>query len=541
MQSISIKRDNKEIESALDFIEGQLSGARVSSKYIMQTQMLAEDVIATMVEVEPEGGDISIYVYKSMGLMTVRLESEGQDISSRLLEQETQEDMDIKAHNALAAVRRILFTAHQDKYKFAYKNGVNTVTIIAGEPYKRQARVSVYSMLLAVIVAVVLRLLFPAEWIASLNSVVLSPVTDIFINLLNMVVAPLVFFSIASSMGTITDFNELGKVGRGIILFYLATTFMAIMVGLTSSSLVKICGFGDLSYLSDGVVSDPGQLGNISDFIVSMFPNNFFEAFVESNTLEVIVLAILVGIATAKMGEYTQHVSKFLDIANRLFLTITSLITEFIPIMIFCSLLSLIATADLSTLGHLAKFLIASIITLLCMPLVYMLVILVTTRQNPLKIMKEFVPVYLTAFNLRSSSATIPTSMKICDKALKISPKVYTFSIPLGATINMDGSSVFMILSAMFFAQAFGVQIDPSQIGSMIAMIVFMSMAMPGTVGGGVAMYGALYASVGIPDTALTILIAILNLTDPIITSSNVMGDMTGTYVVAKRNGYVRE
>ena len=258
------------------------------------------------------------------------------------------------------------------------------------------------------------------------------------------------------------------------------------------------------------------------------------------NTLQIIVIAVLIGLGAGKLGEKTDRVSNFLNNANELFLKVTGLITKFIPIMIFASITSLTISIDLEGLTTIIGFLIVVILAMMAMFVVYNIIVMISAKTSPIKYTKAAFSAWLNAFALVSSNGAISHTMDVCHKKLKISPKIYSFSIPLGATLNMDGSSIGFILYVLFFAKVFGITLGPGQLAMLVFMVIILSMGTPGVPGAAVISMSTLFAQFGIPIEALAIYIGLNAIIEPIATANNVFGDITGTYVVAKRYNLVR-
>ena len=534
---------NENISLAVDFIKSSFEKEKAKKEDITRTMLLAEEIIATMLEGENAPKEFAVKIYKSLTIPTVRIEAKGdcldaEFISSQLGDFELE---DIDSPSALSAIRNMILGAGKEKLELKKKNGHTYVKITAGEPSKKRLMVTIYSLILGILAGILLRVILPTAAETALDGYVLSPIKTIFLNLLKMVMAPLIFFSIASCIGTITDFSEIGKIGAKIMGFYMFTSFIAIGVGFLCYYAFARVGFNDFAYMVTGAVAEESAGVNFIDTIIAIFPSNFFGSFVDSDTLKIIVLALLTGYATTKLGNRSQKVADFLDTANELFGTITTVITNFVFIMVFAAMCSMALTIDVTSLKSEISLFVAIVIGLFMMIALYMLLCGLLGHENPFGFMKKILPAWLNAFSLSSSSASMPFTMKTCDTALGVLPKVFSFSIPLGATINMDGSTVILTTATLFFAKAFGVTLRPGDIVILIFSTILLTMGAPGIPGASLMCQSVLLAMFNIPIEALAIFVTLNAILDPVLTADNVLGDITGTYIVAKRSGNVRQ
>ena len=268
-------------------------------------------------------------------------------------------------------------------------------------------------------------------------------------------------------------------------------------------------------------------------------PSNFLNPFVESDTLQVIFLAVICGIAVGMIGEYSSVLKEFFEACNSLFLTITSLITRLIPLVVFCSMALTIAemggTSILPVLGMTGL----QILCIACMLVVYGLMILVMARLNPLKFFRKNRGAMLTSFSLMSSSAAMPTNMKSCTDNLGISPKICSFSIPLGATVNMDGTCMMLTVGSLFLARAYGVEITGAMLVSLCITNILLSLGAPGLPGVGLICLGVALNSIGVPIEGIAMIMGIYQIINMFNTMSNTTGDAAVTLIVAKTEGLV--
>jgi Na+/H+-dicarboxylate symporter len=276
---------------------------------------------------------------------------------------------------------------------------------------------------------------------------------------------------------------------------------------------------------------------SIRDTIVGIVPTNFLNPFLESNMLQLIFLAVVCGIAAGLIGKYSAMLTELFQACNELFLKITTLFIKFMPLAVFCSFTSMILSMGtrsmLTLLGMFGTFLFG----LACMMAIYCLMMLALARLNPLPFLRKYAPVMVQVFSMASSNASIPVNMEACEKKLGISRRVFSLSIPLGATLNMDGTCVHLAVFALALAKVYGVPIGGGMLLSMIVSIIVLSMGAPGIPGSGLICLSVLLTQMNVPVEAIGLVMGIDSLIGMFRCMSNCLGDVAVTSIVAKSEG----
>ena len=371
----------------------------------------------------------------------------------------------------------------------------------------------------------------------ALSGYLLDPIRTVFMNALKIVIAPVIFFSIVTCFSQFRSLADFGKLGAKVVGMYFLTTIFAIVIGIGVFSLISPGEWGFA--LSERVEAAPVTMETdvaygILPMLVDIVPSNFLSPFLESNTLQLIFLAVLCGIAVGMIGQYSSVLIQLFEACNSLFLTITAIIAKFIPVAVFASVVLMVADLGGDSLLSVLSASLTVIFALFLMLCLYGLLILLMGKLNPLMYYKKIRDGMLTSFSLSSSSAAMPTNLRICTDKLGISPKVAAFSIPLGATINMDGFCIYLSVICLFLAKAYGVSVSASDLVSMIVTIILLSLGAPGVPGAGLICVGIVLKSIHVPLEALGLIIAVTPILDMFITMSNTTGDMTAALIVAK-------
>lgn len=354
-----------------------------------------------------------------------------------------------------------------------------------------------------------------------------------FIRLMKMLVVPLVFFSIVVGVASISDIKKIGTIGGRTILIYLVTTALAITIALFISGVIKPGAGLNMVGLAQANVTT-----NVTapDTILNMIPDNPFSSLANGDMLPVIIFGLLVGIILAKLREETQVVNDFFSQGNKIMMEMTRIVMKFAPIGIFCLMAKTFASLGFEGLLPLTKYVVCVLIGLAIQAfIVYPSLLVIFTRLNPIKFFKKFISVMFFAFSSSTSNATIPLNLEKLSE-LGVSREVSSFTIPLGATINMDGTAIMQGCAVMFTAQAYGVDLGTSALITVIFTAVMASIGTAGVPSVGLITLNMVFNSVGLPVDAIGILMGIDHLLDMFRTAVNVTGDAICTIIVSFKN-----
>lgn len=358
-----------------------------------------------------------------------------------------------------------------------------------------------------------------------------------FIRLMKMLVVPLVFCSLVCGSSAIGDTKSLGKVGGKTIAFYLATTALAVTVAITVATVVRP-GIGlDMSAIETGEVSTAESV-SVADTILNIIPENPIGALADGTMLQIILFALVVGVLLAKMGERAELIANLFNQCNDLMMEMTNLIMGLAPLGVFCMISRTFANLGFDAFIPLLKYMGSVVLGLFLQCFgVYMILLLVFTRLNPVKFIKKFFPVMAFAFSTSTSNATIPMNIDVLEERVGVSRKISSFTIPLGATINMDGTSIMQGVAVVFAAQAYGMQLG---VGGYLTVIATATLASIGTAGipsVGLVTLSMVFTAVGLPVEAIMLIMGVDRILDMIRTAVNITGDAVCTTIVAHQNG----
>ncbi len=357
-----------------------------------------------------------------------------------------------------------------------------------------------------------------------------------FIRLMKMLVVPLVFCSLVCGASSIGDTKSLGKVGGRTIVFYLCTTALAVSVAIGVATIVRP-GIGlDMSAIEMSEVSTATST-SVADTLLNIIPENPISALANGTMLQVILFALIVGILLAKMGERAELVMNFFNQSNDLMMEMTNMVMGLAPIGVFCMIAQTFANLGFDAFIPLLKYMASVLLGLgvQCF-VVYMVLLVIFTRLNPIKFLKNFFPVMMFAFSTSTSNATIPLNIDTLVEKIGVDRKIASFTIPLGATINMDGTSIMQGVAVVFAAQAYGVNLGIQGYLTVIATATLASVGTAGIPSVGLVTLSMVFTAVGLPVEAIMLIMGVDRILDMLRTAVNITGDAVCTTIVAHQN-----
>lgn len=355
-----------------------------------------------------------------------------------------------------------------------------------------------------------------------------------FIRLMRMLVVPLVFSSLVCGSMSIGDTAELGAIGVKTLLFYLFTTVAAVVIALAVGWIFSPGNGLSMTALSGTAAEAAVEPIRAVDTLLDMIPVNIFASLAEAHMLQIIVAALLIGIVLAGMGERAEQIKTLFLQVNDLMMELTMFIMRFAPIGVFCLIAKTFAETGFEAFFPLLKYIFCVFLALAVQFfVVYMGMLRAFSDIRPRYFLKQFFPVIAFAFSTSASNATIPLSIETLSEKLKISPKISSFTIPLGATVNMDGTSIMQGIAVMFTAQAFGVTLNAKDFLTVIGTAVLASIGTAGIPGVGLVTLTLVFESIGLPVEGIGLLMGIDRILDMARTAVNVTGDAVCTVLVA--------
>ncbi len=532
--------DEGGVVRAMAFVRTFLADVRIEDKARVKALLVVEEVLGSLLaHRRGEGGDVRVRARSLLGSVTIELSLAGEPFSltenmkSAALPKDAEMD-----EGTQDVIRNILLRSLTDDLKYRHKDGVNHVRVTLVKSRHAFLYETLGAMLAAVVIGSILAAAAPASFNAALNANLLSPIKTMYLNALKTVVAPVVFFSIVSCIVQFSDLRDLGRIGGKTLVLYVCTTCIAVAVGVGAYCLFRPGG-AELAGAAADASAITSQTVNVSikDTVVGIVPSNFLSPFLEANMLQLIFLAVVCGVATGLIGKYSALLKDLFQACNDLFLKITTLFIRVMPVAVFCAIASMILTMGAGSMVTLLGIFGTFLFGLVCMMGVYCLMMPVLGRLNPLPFLRKYGPVMLQVFSMASSNASIPVNMAACEKKLGISRRVFSLSIPLGATLNMDGTCVHLAVFALALAKIYGVPVTGGMLLSMAVSIVVLSMGAPGIPGSGLICLSVLLTQMHVPVEAIGLVMGIDSLVGMFRCMANCLGDVAMTAIVARSEG----
>ncbi|EGC82963.1 dicarboxylate/amino acid:cation symporter [Anaerococcus prevotii] len=360
---------------------------------------------------------------------------------------------------------------------------------------------------------------------------------QVFIRLMQMLVVPLVFFSIADGCRNLGDTETLGKVGVRIVAFYICTTALAIFLSLMLARVINPGKGMNLSLGANEFEVDSGEEFSISKTILNFVPTNPIGALANGEMIQIIIFAVIVGLLIASMEDRLMTLGNVVTEMNDLMMGMTMWVMKLAPIGVFFLITRTFASLGydviISMLSYMATVLGGLAVQLI---LVYMVLLAAFTRVNPINFLKKFAPVMTFAFSTASSNATVPVNIKTLEE-MGVDRKISSFTIPLGATINMDGTAIMQGVAVVFIANAYNIDLTAADFATVILTATIASVGTAGIPSVGLITLSMVLQSVGLPVEGIAMIMGIDRILDMARSAINVSGDASGTIIVANSVG----
>ena len=381
----------------------------------------------------------------------------------------------------------------------------------------------------ALVLAIVTGLLL-GNHIAFANSYI-KPFGTIFLNLLKFIVCPIVLFSILGGMISMKDIRKVGSIGLKTIVYYMLTTAVAIVIGLTMGQLFK--GVFPALATTD-LVYEAKAATPFMQVLVDIFPSNFLAPLVNANMLQIIVIAILLGFGIILVGDEVAGLRSGIEQINLVFMKVMELILKLSPIGVFCLLTPVVAENGAKIVGSLAMVLLCAYVSyVLHAVIVYSAAVRTMGGVSPIQFFKGMAPAMIFAFSSASSVGTLPLTLE-CSEKLGADKEVSAFVLPLGATINMDGTAIYQGVCAIFIAACFGIDLTLAEMATIVVTATLASIGTAGVPGAGMVMLAMVLQSVGLPVEGIALVAGVDRIFDMGRTVLNITGDASCAVIVSK-------
>lgn len=372
-----------------------------------------------------------------------------------------------------------------------------------------------------------------------------KPIGTVFIHLIKMVVVPLIFFSLVSGIISMTDADSFKRIGTKAVFAFLCTGAFAVCIGLVFGNIFEPGDGVDLSSLGgDAAAAMAGHHGTVEakefsliELLVNMVSTNVIRSMADDQILQVVVFAIFVGVTMNRLGDKIQNLHELFKSAALLVFKLIEIVIQFSPYGVFALISWVVGTQGLEILFALLKLVSTVVGALFVQYLFFGVMIVVFTRMSPIPFYKKMAEPQLLAFSTSSSKATLSTAMRVVSERIGVSKSSTSFVLPLGASINMDGTAIYLGICALFFSQAYGIPIDAQHYLILILTATLGSIGAAGIPGGSLIMMGMVLTSVGLPLEGIALIAGVDRILDMLRTMVNITGDSVITLLVDRSEG----
>ncbi len=547
LETMELRGGKNKISEAIDFIDKNLSEQKISKSTRLQTLIAAEELIVALMDNAAESGksdkvDITIGSFLGGASLILTAQGDSLDLRGQLMKPFMMiYDEDDDSEEVQHFVNRIWNRLFGDSIQARNIGGKNIITYnIKKSPYT-QLIYTLLALVLGVGTGLLLKTVFGENVAQTASKYAFTPIYTVFMNALKMIVAPLVFFSISSSIADFSDIKSLGRIAVRVVVFYLFTSVLAIGVGTLTYTLFPIGDTSLVAAVSQEAAQSTLQKGegvtiSVLDTLIGAVPTDIITPFQKSDMLQIIFMAVVLGLTASTITRKYHSLRDGLVMMNVAFSAITKNLVAFIPLVVFCSMAKMMISMNLRSLAGVIVWVPVVYAGDILMIVVYMLLLLIIGRLNPLQFLKKYYPAMISAFTLAASNPALPSSIRQCD-ALGIDKKVYSFSLPLGATINMDGSCISLLISSLFLAKIFGIPASGGVLLSLFISIMVLSVGSPGVPGGNLVCLALLIPQIGVPAEAISLVLGLYPIVGMMQTCANVTGDAVVSTIVAKQEG----
>lgn len=366
------------------------------------------------------------------------------------------------------------------------------------------------------------------------KAMIIKPIGDLFLKLIKMIVVPLVACSIISGISGMSDIKKLRRIGGKTLLYYIFTTICAGIIGLIVANVLKPGTGFVVGNIAKGTY-EAAVAPSFADTLLQMVPQNPISALADGNLIQIIIFAVFFGIAITLAGEKGKYVRNFFEDATNVMYKLTGIVMEFAPFGVAALIANSIGEYGLKIFGPLGKFILADYIGIvLIVLLIYSIILKFVIKINLKDFFRSAVKIWAVTASTTSSSGTLPVTINVTEKELGVPKEIAGFTLPLGATMNMDGAANYFAIAVIFVAQVYGVPLSITQQITIVLLSTLISVGAPGIPGGGIVMTIMLLTTMGLPLEIMGLIAGIYRIIDMGHTTLNVTGDMVATLYIAK-------
>lgn len=533
--TVTLSRDNLS-EGIVDISTRLKEQEKLMKGEILCAELLVEETFLRMQKGMDGGDDFSVEIspYRTWGDIELRLKAEGAAYNP--LADMAETDMDCASEEEY--LNLAILKWNRKKISYSRKNATNLITIKVHELElgRKQFVKTIMGLVLGIVCGLLMQLFLDKETLAAITRSAIIPLRDMFLNALLLMMAPVTFFAVIAGVNNVSDTAMLGKLGGKMLSVSL---FMLLVTAFLGLGLGYVLFSGDLSYMQSGIITssqavESVQYPSLPDLFFGIVPKNLVDPFKGNNILQVLFLALFFGIVLKKMGEKAKAVSECIDIMFSFVLTALKIIVTAIPLIVFLSMTSLLAKTGISSLATFSRLFAGLAIGVGIVWGIGMTTVLLFGRITPVHLIRKLIVLSPLVFSVSTSHARLIFVLKFCTEKLGIDPKLSVFSIPVGVQLNKAGSCLFFSLMIMMMMRVYGIELTPNLFLTLLISVSIMAIAKPPVPSGGIICISYLFAVVGVPPEAISIILCV----DPIASMFNGVcnesANITTSFILAR-------
>ena len=436
--------------------------------------------------------------------------------------------------------RTLIFRANAEKLDYARQNGNNVVVIKARKPKFHMMLLAFLMLVFGTALGLFIVHITSPDVAAGIDFQVFDTIRTMFFNALGMLIVPMIFFSIVTTISGLSSLSDTGRLGGKAVRTYLFTTVMAILVGFAGAFLLLPRHLPDaVMNLSGGAAAGKATDIHVREAIISLIPEDLIAPIQNANILQVMLLAVFVGIALGALKEKIKVLNRLVEDLTKLFQELVNIVASFMPLVTLVATASLMITVGLPVLPLLGRLVLAEFIAIVAMWCLYSLQLL-AHGLSPVPFWKAL-PGYFKKSGLPNySGAYLPHSMELCTRKFGVSPRVASFTTSLGATINMDGACIHFVLCSVLFARLYSVPLTGSMIATITLAVFILSMGDSAVQNSSLITMTGILTMMGVPTAALGLILGVDMILDMFRCGSNIIGDLAATLAIGKSEGEMK-
>ena len=509
-------------------LEAYLKEHNTDAKDIQTALLLLEEISVRFLEQSPET-PVQVRVRNRFGSISVTLSNAAEDFNpiSEI------KDWGTESENYF---RTLIFRANAEKLDYARQNGRNVVNIKARKPKNRMMVLALLMLVAGIVLGLVMVYTMGAERAALFDYEVFETISAMFFNALGMLIIPMIFCSVVTTISGLSSLSDTGRLGGKALRTYMTTTAMAILVGFGAAYLFLPRKLPDaVMKIAEGHTTESVEiLGR--DWLIGLIPKDILAPIQNANIMQVMLLAVFVGMALGVLGEKIQVLNRLVEDLTNLFQTLVNMVAAFMPLVTLAATASLMIHIGLPVLPLLGRLILTEIIAVGVMWIIYSIQLGIR-GISPVPFWRAL-PGYFRKSGLPNySGAYLPYSMELCTRQFGVSPRVTSFTTSLGATINMDGACVHFVLCSVLFARLYNVELDANMIATIAIAVFILSMGDSAVQNSRLISIPSILTMMGVPTSALRLVLGVDAVLDMFRCGSNIIGDLSATLTIGKSEG----